>query len=90
MTGARRDRPGHRDGGPVTVTPREHRGRARRRRVTAGSAPRRVRAPVTGRERVRYPCRGNRLRIVNRSPQWLLPAVLAALILAVIIGTLLS
>ncbi|WP_165978454.1 hypothetical protein [Actinomadura darangshiensis] len=32
----------------------------------------------------------NKLRGVNRAPQWLLPTVLTALILAVVVGALLS
>jgi hypothetical protein len=31
---------------------------------------------------------GRRLRGVNRAPRWLLPSVLAILILAVVIGTI--
>jgi hypothetical protein len=32
----------------------------------------------------------NKLRPVNRAPRWLLPTVLTALVLAVVIGALLS
>jgi hypothetical protein len=32
----------------------------------------------------------NKLRPVNRAPQWLLPTVLTALVLAVVVGALLS
>ncbi|MES9543119.1 hypothetical protein AB0C21_25180 [Spirillospora sp. NPDC049024] len=34
--------------------------------------------------------RTNKLRGVNRAPQWLLPTVLTALILAVVVGALLG
>ncbi|QKW32606.1 hypothetical protein HUT06_06875 [Actinomadura sp. NAK00032] len=36
-------------------------------------------------------CTGpNKLRRVNRAPRWLLPTVLTALVLAVVVGALLS
>jgi hypothetical protein len=34
--------------------------------------------------------RTNKLRSVNRAPQWLLPTVLTALLLAVVVGALLG
>lgn len=34
--------------------------------------------------------RPNKLMVVNRAPQWLLPTVLTALVLAVVVGALLS
>ncbi|MBA8957569.1 hypothetical protein ACFQU9_35365 [Actinomadura namibiensis] len=34
--------------------------------------------------------RANKLEPVNRAPQWLLPTVLTALVLAVVIGALLN
>ncbi|WP_169807978.1 hypothetical protein [Actinomadura hibisca] len=40
--------------------------------------------------RFERPPRANRLTFVNRAPQWLLPTVLTALVLAVVIGALLN
>lgn len=62
----------------------------RRAAARAGEALR----PAGGRARsgawaVRWGGGAHRLRLVNRAPRWLLPTVLAALLFAVVIGTLL-